>query len=47
MLQTQIQGKLQDSEDTWQQHGNLVLLRQHLNGTCHRHEEDSTDRTGC
>ena len=40
-------GKLQNSEDTWQQHGNQGLQRQHLNGTCHRCEEHNTDRTGC
>ena len=34
-------------EGTWQQCGNSRLQRQHLNGTCHRCEEDYTDGTGC
>ena len=27
--------------------GNQGLQRQHLNGTCHRREEDNNDGTGC
>ena len=46
-FETQIQWKLQSSEDTWEQHGDQGLQRQHLNGTYHRREEDNTDGTGC
>ena len=31
----------------WQQHGHQGLQMQHLNGTCHRCEQDNTDGTGC
>ena len=46
-FQPQYKRKLQSGEGTRQQRGNLRLQRQHLNGTCHRHEEDYTDGTGC
>ena len=41
------QRKLQSGEGTQQQRGNPRLQRQHLNGTCHRCEEDYTEGTGC
>ena len=46
-LPATIQRKLQSDEGTQQQHGNPRLQRQHLNGICHRREEDYTDGTGC